>query len=246
MNARMPGNPTGGLAAALAAGLCCAALFGGCGLEDRASGSDIDPFPKPLGEAIIPLDQEAFSNFKYVEFDTAGGLVMRQDLDLHIIPKGGGLFGYAFENPRSGHLITFSDGKGNKDSAGVYILGTFRGDTSEYYPAPVLWLPQFPKPGVTWSLEPGRDMRLISADTAFYTEVLFRGGEEEGKAPIQDGFQKHRTLMFRESHKDTLTYYYFRRGVGCLGFERSTRGRLLATGYIQTFSSRARNGSYHQ
>jgi hypothetical protein len=243
MNPRLPGIRTGIAPAALAAfALSCAGLIGGCGLQD-AAGSGVDLFPTPLGESIIPLEQETFSNFKYVEFDTAGGLVMRQNLDLHVIPKGTALFGYAFEKATAGHLLTFSEGNGNRDSAGVYIVGTFHGDTLEHYPAPVLWLPQLPKPGVTWSIEPGRDMELISADTAFYTEILFTGFEEETKAPIQDGFQKHHALMFRETYKDTLTYYYFRRGVGCLGFERSARGKLLATGYIQTFSSRSRNGT---
>lgn len=226
------------IAAALTA---AASLLGGCLSNQSVSGGTldstviIDPFPKPLGDAIIPLDQEAYSRFKYVEFDTAGALVMREDIDLHIIPKGGGLYGYAFENPRSGYLLSWSDGKGDRDSSGIYIVGGFVDSASTLLANPVLWLPQFPKPGVTWSIQPGRYMELISADTAFYTEILFRDAAETAVAPIEQGFQKHHTLLFRETYGDTLTYYHFRRGVGCLGFERSTRGKLLATGYIHAF-----------
>ncbi|MDB5048599.1 MAG: hypothetical protein JWO30_1670 [Fibrobacteres bacterium] len=230
----------------LGTALIGAFLVGGCALQDKASGTEtvsIDPFPKPLGEAIIPLEQEAFSSFKYVEFDTAGGLVMRKDLDLHIIPKGQDRYGYAFEDPRHGYLLTWKDGNGNRDSAGVYIIGSFRDTSLAIDSNPVLWLPQFPKPGVSWSIEPGRVMDLISADTAFYTDILFQGSDEVEKAPIERGFQKQPTLLFRETYGDTLTYYHFRRGVGCLGFERSTRGKLLATGYIQTFSGKSRYGS---
>ncbi len=230
-----------------AAGWAVSILLCGCLASEQstagAANDVIDPFPKPLGESIIPLEQEAYSSFNYVEFDTTGSLVMRQHLELHIIPKGKDLYGYAFESPRSGYLLSWKDGNGNRDSAGVYIMGSFRDSALALDSNPVLWLPQFPRPGAAWSIEPGRMMELVKADTAFYTEILFQGADEEAKAPIQHGFQRHPTLLFRETYGDTVTYYHFRRGVGCMGFERSTRGKLLATGYIQTFSGKSRYGS---
>lgn len=218
-----------------------AAVMGGCVSSDMDSTAVENPFPKPLGEAIIPLSQEAFSDFEYVEYDTAGRLVLRQDLNLQIIHKALDTYGYAFEDPRRGPLLTWKDGNGNRDSAGIYIVGSFRDSALTYDSAQILWLPQFPVPGVKRTLAPGWETELISSDTVFFTEVLFHGSAETAKAPVSHGFQKHPTLLFRETNGDTLTYYHFRRGVGCLGFERSTGGRLIAAGFIKTFYGRSRS-----
>lgn len=221
------------LAVAAAAG-----FLGGCLSESSDMSVNIpkpDPFPQPLGEALIPLEQEAFSNFQYVEYDTTGGLVMRQDLTLQITPKAKDVYGYAFEDPRRGHLLTWKDGNGNRDSAGIYIIGSFRDSVLTYDSAQIFWLPQFPVLGAKRTLTPGWETELVSADTAFFTKVLFHGADEKAKAPVSHGFQKHPTHLFRETMGDVVTYYHFRRGVGCLGFERSRGGRLIAAGFIKTF-----------
>jgi hypothetical protein len=230
-----------------AALIAAAHLFGGCMTGDMSDGTSdttkVDPFPRPMGEAFIPLVQDPlnqdgpslYSHFDYVEFDTAGGLVMRQDLSLDVVPMANDAYGYAFENPRQGMLLGLKTGGGNLDSAGIYIVGRFQDAVLSYFPAPVMWLPQFPKPGVKWSLEPGREMELVRSDTVFYTKVLFTTGDEGIKAPIEYGFQRQPSTLFRETYGDTLTYYHFRRGVGCLGFERSVRGKLIASGAIRSF-----------
>ncbi|MDB5102971.1 MAG: hypothetical protein JWP91_660 [Fibrobacteres bacterium] len=214
--------------------------MGGCMTNDSKGTETNDLFPKPLGETIIPLSQEAYSNFNYVEFDSAGGLVMRRNLTLYILPKAVDVYGYAFEDPRRGFLLKFDDANGNRDSAGIYIVGTYRDSTLAYDSVPVLWLPQLPKRGVKWSTDPGRQMELVSPDTSFYTAVLFPWGDETGEAPIQYGFQRQPALLFRETAGDTITYYNFRRGVGCLGFERAVNGKLVASGVLQSFSSKYR------
>ncbi|MDQ3000517.1 MAG: hypothetical protein M3Y08_04565 [Fibrobacterota bacterium] len=223
-------------------------ILGGCLSNDADEALSQNPFPRPLGEAIIPLEQEAFSNFEYVEYDTAGDLVLRQNLTLQIIPKALDTYGYAFEDPRRGQLLTWKDGNGNRDSAGIYIVGSFRDSALTYDSAEILWLPQFPVPGVKRTLAPGWETELISSDTGFFTEVLFHGSAETAKAPVSHGFQKHPTLLFRETTGDTLTYYHFRRGVGCLGFERSAGGKLIAAGFIKTFYGRSRSsgGSFYE
>jgi hypothetical protein len=240
-----------GLAAALPAAALCLSSLGGCMSQDLAgSGSEtlndsirIDPFPKPLGQALIPLEQEFYATFKYVEFDTTGGLVLRQDLPLHIIPKQADVYGYAFEDTRHGYLLSWKDGNGNRDSAGVYIVGAFRDSTLILDSAAILWLPQFPKPGTSWYIEPGRKYELVSQDTAFWTETLFPY-ENEPTAPVRLGFQRQPSVLFKETYGDTLTYYYFRRGVGCVGLERSVHGKLLASGTLQSFYVKTRIGKF--
>ncbi|GEM_PF-6683356 len=205
----------------------------------------IDVFPKPVGESLIPLLRETgFPGgqtlnyaFNYVEFDSSGGLIRRQSLTLQVTPKSADAYSYAFEDPTTGFLIRYRDGNGNPDSAGIWIVGKFRDTTLTYYADPVLWLPQTPRaPGTTWPIDAaGRRMELVNADTACYTEVLFDSQEEIAKAPVQYGFQRQPTLLFKETAGDNVTYYHFRRGVGLVGFERSYKGKLIATGVIKQF-----------
>ncbi len=226
--------------AALAAGAAFAALSGCMAMDAKdASGTSNDLFPKPLGVAIIPLEQEFWSSFRYVEFDTTGGVFMRQELALHVAPKGKGIYGYAFEDTSRGILVAFRDFGGNRDSAGIYIVGRYHDTTMILDSQEVLWLPQVPKAGASWYTEPGRKTELVSLDTAIWTETLF-AYENDPAAPVRLGFQRQPTLLFKETKDDTLTYYHFRRGVGCVAFERSVAGKLLASGSIISFYGRSR------
>lgn len=216
----------------LAVGLFASSLTG-C-LSDDGAPSDIDPFPKPMGEALIPLQQEFRATYRYAEFDSAGKEVLRQDLPLHVYPMRPGIYAYAFNEETSGILLEQRDAGGNRDSAGVYIVGRFRAGSVFLDSVPVLWLPQMPKAGRTWPLSPARATELVSADTAFWTEAL-PGMEPDPKSMVRAGMQRQPTLLFKETAGDTLTFYHFRRGMGCVAFSRSAGGKLIASGSLFAF-----------
>lgn len=232
--------------------ICAAALglsaLAGCMTNDMKAdgGTNIDPFPKPLGESMIPLQQEFYGTFHYAEFDTTGSLVMRQDLSLQVTPKGNGIYGYSFEDTSRGMLLAFKDGNGNRDSAGIWIMGSFQNGFQDIDSTPALWLPQFPKPGTSWEIEPGRVTQLVDADTTFWTDALFPT-EADSVAPVRLGLQRQPTVLFRETKEDTVTFYHFRRGVGCVGFERAARGKLIAAGTLFSFYGKTRysGGPYY-
>ena len=226
------------------AGVAGAALMCACNMADTKGGATEtanDLFPKPLGVAILPLEQEFWSTFRYVEFDAAGAVFMRQDLRLRVVPKAGKLYGYSFEDTSRGTLLAFRDFGGNRDSAGIYIVGHFHDSVMVLDSQEVLWLPQVPKANTSWFTEPGRKNELAAMDTAIWTDVLFPY-ENDPAAPVRHGFQRQPTVLFKETMGDTLTYYHFRRGVGCVAFERSVAGKLLATGTIHTFYGKYRYG----
>jgi hypothetical protein len=213
-------------------------LLAGC-LADEGGSTDtgVDPFPKPLGPKIVPLERELRSDFRYVEFDTSGNEVLRlQALTLYIQPRGSGVYSYSFEDSTRGYLVRFIEplrqGVALRESTGVYIVGRYAQGASHYDSVPTFWLPQFPPSGTTWPLGPGRTMELVDGEAAYLTEPIFPSSAEY---PVEDGFQRHATLLFRETAGDTLTYYHFAKGVGCVGFERSAGGRLLASGTLAAF-----------
>src|SRR4051812_38097317 len=157
--------------------------------NDAKSTSD-DLFPQPIGEKIIPMDQDLFSHFHYVEFDTNGALLLRMDdLSLEVRKWPWGLYGntpmytYAFEDPRRGHLLIWNDGATNRDSAGVYIVGTFDDTLGIKDTVPTLWIPQFPKSGKSWPIDGHAVMELVSADTVYYSEPLFSNDPAKDTAP---------------------------------------------------------------
>ena len=121
----------------------------------------------------------------------------------------------------------------NRDSSGIWFVGTYRDGLRFPDPTPVRWLPQFPAAGQTWSVGPGRTMELVASDAEYLTDIILRG--DTAAAPIVQGMQKHTALRFKETAGDTVSYYFFRRGVGLLGYERSAGGKLIAAGSIRSF-----------
>lgn len=222
-------------AKALGAAALCLSALAGCMTADE-DGTNIigtDPFPKPMGETLIPLTKDVYATYRYAEFDGTGATLLTLELPLTVKAKGGGLYGYAFERDDRGILIAFLDKGGNRDSAGIYLMGTFRDSFLTLDSAPALWLPQFPKPGISWDMGGGRLNALVDADTSFWTETLF---PRDDSTTIRHGFQKQPTFLFREAKGDTVTHYHFRRGVGCVGFQRAVAGKLMASGSLFRFN----------
>lgn len=223
------------------AALLCAGLglwMAGCMAADDDRNDGPDMFPKPNGPKILPLEDPYRAVYRFVEFDSAMGEFLRlPELDLHVArrnlePADSGLYGYAFENPDRGQLVRFLD-TGNRDSAGVYIVGSFGPSGNVLDSSPALWLPQHPRAGVSWSWRSGQAMELVSLDAEYVTETLFPQDSAANRPSL--GFQRHRAIHLRETAGDTVSDYYLRRGVGILGFERSVRGRLVAAGTLRAF-----------
>lgn len=209
------------------------AILSGC-LAGRDDGAGSDVLPHPIGEKVIPLDSLGFqAGFHYVEYDTTGALVQRIDnLVLDVSRRRGDIYDYAFETPDRGLLLLWDDKGGNvdkRDSMGVYILGSYHDTVETLDSVPTLWVPQFPQKGRTW-MNGNHFMEVVSADTAYYLEPVTWYTTQ-----TQYGFHRYSTILIRETAGDTLTVTRFAKGIGCLSFERSVRGRLLVSGILATY-----------
>jgi hypothetical protein len=206
----------------------------GAGAEATDTTRPIDPFPKPGGPRIIPLTKAFKSRFAYAGFDSAGGKVQGLDeIILHVSPRPGGAWTYAFQDSTQGYLVRYVE-TANRDSAGVWIVGRFRDGNDTLDSIPTLWVPQYPDTGKVRSVGRGRQMRMEDSAATYYTGNALPGPT---RTPMVQGFQKHTAYRFRETHGDTVTLYHFKHGLGCLGFERSAGGRLLAAGTLVGFSN---------
>jgi hypothetical protein len=232
-----------------AALILSAHLLGGCNAGDPIDSPEDttthDLFPRPLGENMVPLEllpadpdpRGLQYTFAYASFDSAGRPQTPATLDLYVFHKTVGGYAYSFTSTSKGFLIRWMSGNGHADSAGIYIVGRFSGSVVTFDSVPILWLPQQPRLGVRWNLDPDRYMELISADTSVYTPVLFTDPDEVAKAPIQYGFQRQPTYLFRETFGDIVSYYHFRRGVGLVAFEQTRKGVLQASGALRVFAA---------
>jgi hypothetical protein len=217
----------------------------GCLTEDADNTTDttknIDPFPdpkpdpKPTGPRIIPLTKAFQSRFAFARFDSTGNRLAGPDtLVLYVSKRPNDLWTYAFDDSTQGFLLRYVETP-NRDSAGVWIVGSYGGGRDTLDSIPTLWLPQKPDTGRVWNVGRGRKMRLDDSSSSYYTEALL--STYNPSAATGQGFQKHTALRFKETAGDTLTVYHFKDGLGCLGFERSTGGRLLAVGTLVGFSN---------
>lgn len=202
-------------------------------------------FPKPVEANMIPLEllpaepgrRGLRYGFAYAAFDSLGKPQVPSILDLYVFNKTAGGYAYSFGTTAQGFLIRAMNGNGHADSAGIYIVGRFSGDAVTFDSVPILWLPQQPRLGVRWNIDPDRYMELISADTGVYTPVLFAEPEAIAEAPVQYGLQRQPTYLFRETYGDVISYYHFRRGVGLVAFEQTRKGALQACGTLRTFAA---------
>lgn len=215
---------------------CLALVSTGCmagtDMDSEDTVKAIDPFPKPQGPKMIPLEGEIRSSFLYTGLDPASRPNPIPNLILYISPRGGDMYTYAFEDSTQGYLVKYRAAP-PEDSMGVYIVGTYRKGGEVLDSTPTLWLPQHPRPGTSWPIGSNRTMELVDGQAVYYTETLFP--QDTAGSPVAQGFQRHAAYLFRETAGDTVTYYHFRKGVGCLGFERSAGGRLLASGSLRSF-----------
>lgn len=210
-----------------------AAWLAGC-MTEGSDKSSVDPFPSPLGPKVIPLEGNGFhAEFHYAEFSATGEQVLTSNpLKLDVTSRlAPGIYGYAWEGAQAGWLLQWKDagsaGSG-REKAGIYIVGAFAGDSNFVDSTPVLWIPQAASPDTAWTVG-NRTLKLVGDRVPYFSELIMPGDTGVYR---RHGFQKHETILIRETNGDTVTHYHFRKGVGCMGFERVVGGRLRASGTI--------------
>jgi hypothetical protein len=214
----------------------------GCGLAayEMAGGSDSEQgtrsiFPRPVGEWIIPLKSEPAYFYHYTEIDEEGKRYNAiQDLELAVRHIGSDIYAFDWQNNNKGHLLIFEEDR-DYDTAGIYIVGEFN-DTVYSFSDSVLWIPQVPQDmnSKSWNSGPDISMTCISSDTGYFTQSLFYG-ERETRDNEAD-FQEHHAFLFEEVSGSYRTFYYFRPGIGLLGFERTLNGKTVAIGTLHRWS----------
>jgi len=212
-------------------------LFSNCGDVSFSKGAtdtgNYITFPKPIGDWIIPLDQQPYFTFNYVEMDSNGHQMPPfPKLLLMIKEQSKGIYTYDFENNGDGLLLIFKDTP--RDSSGIYIIGEFRNFTENIYGDTLLWLPQFPENKGVWEFGTNRYMEYIKYDTSYSTSGILH--TEWLSMDNEASFQAHPSFLLKETYHDTLTYYYFRKGLGLLGFERIVNNKTRAVGTLKSLN----------
>jgi len=187
-----------------------------------------DPFPNPEGEKMIPIFKNPWYRYRYSELESDGSVMENiEELQLNIYLFRQNEYKFEYDNSGEGHILIYKEDP--PDSSGIYIIGTYK-DTSVFLGDTVLWLPQAPEKFDFWNFGSGKTMKLLSRDTSYLTENLFN--ENLISNPGEVSFEKHSAYLFKETQSDTSTFYYLRKGVGILGFERVVGNKTVAVGTL--------------
>lgn len=217
-------------------------LFG-CHLLGCLAASELndgDPIPLPgdslaiiplsARNSLLPIELLGEYGFRHLDFDSRGqGKVLEAGYHLHIEKKAEDIYGWSFNEESKGILLKRKNPL-STDSGGIFIVGSFSGDSLTYGPEE-LWLPQILTPSrPTWEAY-GRRMTLISVDTA-----LWLPGDGPNQHRTQDpitGRLRVEASVIREESNGLTTFYAFSEGIGLLAYEQKVGDESVGSGLLE-------------
>lgn len=253
MNRRAPSQLVLAETAFIAAVL--AAALGGCTSESAMDTGGTSPhdFPTPRTGSILPLQPGNEWAYSDTRRDSGGTTVYsRAELNL-AIPHAYGVksgsfellgwstydpdvtydfYAYEYEAEEYGRGVLIAYRDIDVDTPGVYLMGTYDGDSLAPYVSPVLWLAYPAVPGMTWQCNHDSlqvTISVVSTDTSFHFPDKLAGSS----APVRFVSSCY---LYREDHGGASTYRYFHKDYGELAGLRYENGRLVRT-YILTLYS---------
>jgi len=208
--------------------------------------------PLPRTGSIIPLAKGSYWHYSYTDYDDSGSTIhSAQELNLEIPAVYGRIdtrlellqtpvdtnaydefvYAYEWESSGQGYLLSYRDL--NEHTPGVYIVGEYAKNNHHLYDTAVLWLSYPAKPGSSWSaaiidsssaIE--SKMELVAIDTTFYVPIA---GE------LGSAVSFHKCYLYRQSDSNSVSYYYFNKDIGALGYLHYKNDKLKRSYILRSY-----------
>jgi hypothetical protein len=240
----------------------CILLHGCSALNPMAGPSDESPLnpPVPANDSLLPLVSGNAWHYTYRVYDSAG-VQNSSDEDLTLsIPGvwGGGLdsvltrlyygnwdnafssfsahfYEYAWGEGTSGSLIAYLTPAGRP--SGYYLMGIYQGMTTQLFDSAQLWLAYPTTTGFTYSYTTGASgdtaaihaMRVVSVKEPYY----FPHGNGAGS-----GVSFVDCQLYQETYRDTVSYYWFSKPIGCIAYQRLYGGIIRKSFILNDYTVR--------
>ncbi|MGL1934977.1 MAG: hypothetical protein OCD01_08150 [Fibrobacterales bacterium] len=173
-----------------------------------------------LGSKIFPLEHSNNYTYNFVQYDSEGTKTdstknFRFEISSYSQgPDDSFLFGMP---GNEADILQWKGESYSVEERGVYIIGRY--DTKQKReistePEPIFWLPQSPEKGVR-TLGDDYTIEYLGSDFPYIMSV------DNCSRPVLE-----EALLFKEEAGDFTNYYYIKKGVGILGWEKYYKGTL--------------------
>lgn len=221
-----------------------------------AIGSPQDPiFPRT--SSILPLEKSNKWVYSYTAYDTLGKKILPNRLGLHIgINAQYGIqndsilvllnssnyqttfpayaYQYEMEDMGMGHLVVYRD-LYPLSVRGLYVIGEYNGTAILQYGREQFWLAYPADSGKTWSFktDPLNDTTLEDTMEVLSTKARFYVPDETSMSGIT---VYDSCYLYKQKNGNSVSYYYYNKDVGCLGYQRYINGTLRDTYILKSFA----------
>jgi hypothetical protein len=231
-------------------------LNAGCAEMVSSPGSPQDPIFPRTG-SILPLARSNAWAYSFTAYDILGRKIVPNRLNYHISINeqfgfvndsalvmldrsnyGPQFSRFAYLYVREGivdsSFLVVSHDMTSLSKRGLYIIGMYIGDTVRLYAAEQFWLAYPADSGKTWSFktDPLSDttledtMEVLSINARFYVPD---SSSMSGLTALDSCY------LYKQKSANNVSYYYYNKNIGCLGYQRYIGGILRET-YILTSS----------
>jgi hypothetical protein len=231
----------------------------GCAVSKSPAGiSPQDPiFPRT--SSILPLEKNNKWIYSYTAYDTLGRKILPDRLGLHIdinaqygiqddstlvlldysnyqTTFSGYAYQYEMEDRGMGYLVVYRD-LYPLAIRGLYIIGEYNGTTIQHYAHEQFWLAYPADSGKTWSFktDPLNDTTLEDTMEVLSTNERFFVPDSANMTGIT---VYDSCYLYKQKNGGSVSYYYYNKNTGCLGYQRYVDGTLRDTYILKSFTTR--------
>ncbi|MGL1901939.1 MAG: hypothetical protein OCC49_07380 [Fibrobacterales bacterium] len=173
-----------------------------------------------IGSKIFPLEHSGNYTYNFLQYDTEGNKVdSTTKFKLEISSYSAGPDdSFLFHMPGDeADILQWKGEDYSADERGIYIIGRY--DTKKKREIsteadPIFWLPQSPEKGVR-TLGSDYTIEYLGNDFSYIMSV------DNCSRPVLE-----EAMLFKEEAGDFTNYYYIKKGVGILGWEKYYKGIL--------------------
>jgi hypothetical protein len=246
-------NSTGRISALLClVALTGLVVINACSVNDGvmvAADAPQDP-PVPVNDSLLPLISGNTWHYTYRVYDSAGvQFASDENLTLSLPGVWGFVqnsiltrlnngswdsgfrdfsthyFEYAWGDAARGSLIAYRTPIGRP--SGYYFMGTYVGSTTQLFDSAQLWLAYPATDGFSYSFNSGASgdasavhaMSVVSVKKPYYFPRATGVGAGVGVSFVD-------CYLYQETYRDTVSYYWFAKEIGCIAYQRIYNGTI--------------------
>lgn len=234
------------------------ALLISCSMSKMAGPGGVSDPIFPRTPSIMPLAKGNTWIFSTTWYDTLGKKIYPNMVDLHISINAqygladdttivlldwnnsgtkftGYVYQYEMEERGKGYLLIYRD-LYPLEVRGLYVLGEYNDTATRLYPKEQLWLAYPADSGKKWDYQsdPFKDTNIVCSMELMSNHAKFYRLSDSAMTGVSFSDSCY---LYKETQYDTVSYYYYDRNIGNLGYVQYVKGLLRKTLLLRSFAN---------